>query len=388
MSQQLFEFTRDFWVHVDRQREIDKVQYEYFESEIVDKRELIKQIEDRIVMLVNQLANRETPYFEIRSRRNDSNINYQPNVGLVCQENPHMTVVSLGNKNSMEKFGLLLKVMSMIYKHLQLNKVTTKRDLYYEEPHLFKNQRVLDGLVDDVACMLRVPRRCLNVVATSKGCLQGDLQYREMGSREITDCSLSAAGILVPTLVDEITNVSTRNAKFVLVIEKDATFQHLLDGKFTQKFPCILVTGKGVPDVNVRLMIRKIRNNLHLPVFGLMDADPYGIEIMFVYKFGSKSQVWDSNNLNLPFMHWIGVFPSDIRRLQLPEDAVMPLTKNDEKKLLDMYERPYVEGAIKEQIEEMLTTRTKAEIQAVNKISPSYLGDTFLPRKIKHGKWI
>jgi len=138
----------------------------------------------------------------------------------------------------------------------------------------------------------------------------------------------------------------------------------------------------------VRLMIRKIRNNLHLPVFGLMDADPYGIEIMFVYKFGSKSQVWDSNNLNLPFMHWIGLLPSDIRRLQLPEDAIIPLTKNEEKKLLDMYERPYVEGAIKDQIEEMLTTKMKAEIQALNKISSSYLGDTFLPRKIKHGKWI
>ena len=54
--------------------------------------------------------------------------------------------------------------------------------------------------------------------------------------------TIKLQGILVPTLVDEITNVSTRNAKFVLVIEKDATFQHLLDGKFTQKFPCILVT--------------------------------------------------------------------------------------------------------------------------------------------------
>ena len=34
----------------------------------------------------------------------------------------------------------------------------------------------------------------------------------------------------------------------------------------------------------------------------------------------------------------------------MPEDAVIPLSKNDEKKLLDMYERPYVEGAIKEQV--------------------------------------
>ena len=35
--------------------------------------------------------------------------------------------------------------------------------------------------------------------------------------------------------------------------------------------------GKGIPDVNVRLMIRKLREALLIPVFALMDADPYGL---------------------------------------------------------------------------------------------------------------
>ena len=42
-----------------------------------------------------------------------------------------------------------------------------------------------------------------------------------------------------------------------------------------------LTKGKGIPDVNVRLMIRKIRDNLKIPVFGLMDADPYGMFVQF-----------------------------------------------------------------------------------------------------------
>lgn len=34
--------------------------------------------------------------------------------------------------------------------------------------------------------------------------------------------------------------------------------------------------GKGVPDVNSRLMVRKLWDTLHIPIFALVDADPYG----------------------------------------------------------------------------------------------------------------
>jgi len=34
--------------------------------------------------------------------------------------------------------------------------------------------------------------------------------------------------------------------------------------------------GKGMPDVNSRLMVRKLWDTLHVPVFALVDADPHG----------------------------------------------------------------------------------------------------------------
>lgn len=387
MSIDFLDFSREFWNKLDLQQKVDNETFQITEPPVFDRSEIITRIEDAIVEIVHQLSVGDVPSFQIRSRRSWENVFYEPNVGLQVEDDAFFTTVSLSHESSVEKFGLMMKVLSMIYKLLQHGRVATKRDLFYEEPHLFRSQSTLDHLVDDIACMLQVPRRCLNVVATSKGVMAGDLTFVEDNGERV-DCSVSAAGILVPSQVDSVSSICTKNAKFILVVEKDATFQHLLDDHFTERLPCILITGKGIPDVNVRLMIRKIRNELQIPVFGLMDADPYGIEIMFVYKYGSMSQAWDANNLALPFMHWIGIHPSDITRLQLGEDSLIPLTNRDESKLRDMLLRPYVSGVLSEEINQMLSMRVKAEIQALNRISSSYLGQVFIPRKIKHGKWI
>ena len=47
-------------------------------------------------------------------------------------------------------------------------------------------------------------------------------------------------------------------SRFVLVVEKDATFQRLLDdGVCSAIGPCVLITGKGVPDLNTRQLVRR-----------------------------------------------------------------------------------------------------------------------------------
>ncbi|XP_076804453.1 meiotic recombination protein SPO11-like isoform X2 [Clavelina lepadiformis] len=302
---------------------------------------------------------------------------------------PTFSTVSFAKENSVEKFGLILKIMSMIYKLLQSDQVATKRDLYYEEPHLFRNQTMLDHIIDDIACMLEVPRRFLNVVATSKGCVVGDLSYTGPDG-EVVDCLSASSGVMIPAWIDKLDNFRTVHAKFVLVVEKDATFQRLIDDGLITSMPCVMITGKGVPDVNTRLMVKRIWKELEIPVFGLMDADPHGIEIMFVYRFGSVSQSFDATSLSLPFLKWIGIFASDIRRLQLPDDAVKALTSNDEMKCRDMLSRPYIpfHHDIQQEIHEMLLTKKKAEIQSLTRISQKYLSQVFIPSKIKHGDWI
>ena len=50
---------------------------------------------------------------------------------------------------------------------------------------------------------------------------------------------------------------------------------------------CCYLQGKGFPDVSTRLLVRLLWKSLGVPVFVLVDADPHGIEIMCVYRFGS-----------------------------------------------------------------------------------------------------
>lgn len=382
------DLSENFWCNLDiLTKELSDLHDSSTGQVVCNKAVVTERIEAIIVDIVHQLSIGDIPSLQLRSRKSWKNVYYKENVGLQAEEGGLQTCISLGSQNSLEKFGLMMKVMSMIYKLLLHDRVATKRDLFYEEPHLFRTQGVLDNLVDEIACMIDVPRRCLNVVATSKACLAGDLQFSETGN-DFVDCSQSATGVLVPSQVDAVTLISSTSARFVLIVEKDATFQHLMEDNFTKIMPCILITGKGVPDVNVRLMVKKIQDQLRIPVFGLMDADPYGIEIMFIYKYGSMCQSWDSNNLALPLMRWIGVFPSDIAKYQLGDDSTIPLTNRDEAKLRDMLQRPYIDQSLSEQINEMLESVLKAEIQALNRISPSYLAKVYLPMKIKHGQWI
>lgn len=50
---------------------------------------------------------------------------------------------------------------------------------------------------------------------------------------------------------------------------------------------CFSLQGKGFPDVATRLLVRLLWKSLGVPVLVLVDADPHGIEIMCVYRFGS-----------------------------------------------------------------------------------------------------
>lgn len=42
--------------------------------------------------------------------------------------------------------------------------MTVFRDLYYQDPELYRNQRYIDGLIDTISVMLNVPRWHLHVV--------------------------------------------------------------------------------------------------------------------------------------------------------------------------------------------------------------------------------
>ena len=42
------------------------------------------------------------------------------------------------------------------------------------------------------------------------------------------------------------------------------------------RFPCIIITGKGQPDIATRKFLRKLKMELKIPVLALVDSDPHG----------------------------------------------------------------------------------------------------------------
>lgn len=100
---------------------------------------------------------------------------------------------------------------------LILNEHTTKRDIYYRHQNIFKDQAQLDIALDNIACTFEIPRDALNIHASAKGLVHGDVRIQlETG---LLNCS---NGMLIPR--DDLVMSIEFVGRFVLVIEKDAIF--------------------------------------------------------------------------------------------------------------------------------------------------------------------
>ncbi|XP_054283413.1 meiotic recombination protein SPO11-like [Macrosteles quadrilineatus] len=252
-------------------------------------------------------------------------------------------------------------------------------ELYYERTELFGSQTTVNTAVLDICDLLQASLWELRVLSTSKGLVAGNLTI-VTADREVIDFS-KPGGVLVPQDVNGILKIKS-SAKFILIVEKDAAFQKLLDdGAHVRLGPCIIITGKGEPDINTRLFVCRLSRELAIPGLILVDADPYGIEIMCTYRFGSLTMIQHSAELAAPELRWVGLHPTDIQRLAIP---TVPLTSLDFAKARELSRRPYIvqDEQLLEQVNWLLENGRKSEIENLTACSQTFLTDMFLPHKI------
>ena len=159
-------------------------------------------------------------------------------------------------------------MLQLVHQILLKNIHVTKRDLFYTDVKLFKDQGESDVILDDVACMVNCTRSSLNVVASEKGVVVGRVTFRDDGDH--IDCTrMGVGGKAIPPYIDRITHLHS-DASFILLVEKDAAFMRLAEDRFYNKYPCIILTAKGQPDVATRMFLKKLRAELKIPVLGLV----------------------------------------------------------------------------------------------------------------------
>lgn len=289
---------------------------------------------------------------------------------------------------TVRKTTITTRILQLIHQLCLKNIHVTKRDLFYTDVKLFQDQSQSDAVLDDVSCMLGCTRSSLNVVAAEKGVVVGRLIFSDNG--DMIDCTkMGVGGKAIPPNIDRVGDMQS-DALFILLVEKDAAYMRLAEDRFYNRFPCIIVTAKGQPDVATRLFLRKMKMELKLPVLALVDSDPYGLKILSVYGCGSKNMSYDSANLTTPDIKWLGIRPSDLDKYKIPEQCRLPMTEQDIKTGKDMLEEDFVKknpGWV-EELSLMVKTKQKAEIQALSSFGFQYLSEVYLPLKLQQKDWL
>jgi meiotic recombination protein SPO11 len=228
----------------------------------------------------------------------------------------------------------------------------------------------------------------LHVVASDKGLVVGRIQFEEDG--DFIDCSaMGVGGKAIPPYIDKIENIVS-DAEFVLLVEKEAAYMRMAEDRFYNKYPCIIITAKGQPDVASRMFLSRITSELKIPVLGLVDSDPYGLKILSVYMSGSKNMSYDSASLTTPDIKWLGLRPSDLNKFDLPEQCRLDMTENDIKTGKELLKEDFIQKNPEwmKELELMVKSKKKAEIQALSSFGFQFITEEYLPRKIKEGDWI
>ncbi|VEU41170.1 unnamed protein product [Pseudo-nitzschia multistriata] len=295
---------------------------------------------------------------------------------------------SFTNVRESRKSAITLRVMQLLHAVLVKRIHITKRDLFYTDVKLFVDQAESDGVLDDVATMIGCTRSNLHVVASDKGLVVGRIQFEEDG--DFIDCTkMGVGGKAIPPYIDKIENIES-DAEFILLVEKEAAYMRMAEDRFYHKYPCIVITAKGQPDVASRMFLSRITHELKIPVLGLVDSDPYGLKILSVYMSGSKNMSYDSASLTTPNIMWLGLRPSDLDKYDLPDQCRLDMTESDIKTGKELMTEDFIQKnpMWMKELEIMVKTKKKAEIQALSSFGFQYITEEYLPRKLKEGDWI
>lgn len=348
--------------------------------------EVHRRIHEVARQLYKQIEGSGRPVFEIPARTSD-NIIYDEDHDLLL----------LGQKRIRRIFHSLasvadatrtIRILEIIHELIEEGIHATKREIFYNDVKLFKEQRFSDNVIEDVAAMLGTTRNSTHVVAAAKGAAIGKLVIRDSG--DVIDLTkLGSGGWAITPFLDQV-EILESDAELVLVVEKDAALIRLAEAKYWNKLPCIIITGKGSADIATRAFLRKLVKELKIPAFALVDSDPYGHYIFSVYLRGSKKLSYESPFLATPEIKLLGVLSKDLDEFKIPKEVRLPMTKADIERTEQLLKEPFVQRNKKwvKDLELMLERKEKAEIQALASHGFKYLTDQYLPIKIEAGDWI
>lgn len=299
----------------------------------------------------------------------------------------------LFNLSQAKSFMQTLLVASASRQLIDGSKTTSLRGMYYMLKHTiegskestFDDQSESDRVIEDVEVFLGTMREDLHLYADDRGAIVGPLVMEDSG--DTIDCSkMGSGGHGIPSIVeDSVIQFKECTAKFILHVEKGTVWRRFNEDKFWKKHNCILTHGGGQPPRGVRRLLHRLHNELHLPVYCLLDNDPWGYYIYSVIKQGSINLAHESKRMAIPEAKFIGVRSKDYERYGLSPGVTITLNERDIRRAKQIRSYPWFaeKQGWRREIDLMLKHGFKLEVEALISKSISYVTEKYVPDRLK-----
>lgn len=320
--------------------------------------------------------------------------------------NEERKLIELGDKKQSREFfnvGMAKKFMqtflvaSACKELLESGKTTSIRDLFYMTKHTIKgskentfdDQVESDPIIEDLEVALDALREELHLFAAKRGSMVGPMVIVDAGD-EIDLSRMGSGGWSIPSITEDyVIQFKKCEAEYILLVEKEAVWHRLNEDKFWRKHKCMLVTGNGQATRGVRRLLQRMSKELKLPLYVLVDNDPWGLYIYSVVKQGSISLAYESMRMAVPGARFLGLRSRDFKKFKLSDDVKIELVKEDITRAKQMLSYPWFAAKHwQEEINDMLKAGFKMEIEALSNKDISFVTDVYVPEKIAKKDWL
>ncbi|MCD5409841.1 MAG: DNA topoisomerase IV subunit A [Methanocellales archaeon] len=357
------------------------------EAKTMGKDELTKtKLLDIIGGFYGQLQSEQIPHLNLPTRTK-TNIEYneESEVWVYGGRESIRSAKTVRGAYQLLKTSYLIEFLNM---QLAQARSSTLRELYYISENWslakFREQQESDRLIEDIEIISELQRENFHIRPEEDGAsIIGPIKIKEQTRRgtKTFHCQddVGEAGYQIPNNVDKLEFLE-HDAKMIIAIETGGMWDRLIENGFDEKFDTILVHLKGQPARSTRRLLKRLNEELKIPVVVFTDGDPWSYRIFASVAYGSIKSAHMSEYMATPAAQFIGIRPSDIVNYKLPTDK---LTDQDIRALNSELSDPRFETEFwKNEINLQLELNKKSEQQSLAKYGLDYVTDTYLPERL------
>ena len=359
-------------------------------------RKTLAELENLADGVVAAADRRRDPHVDIPSRTL-SNVRYNKSKRFI-EMGRNTNRRQLFNLSQAKSFMQTMLVASGAKQLIEEGKTTSIRGLFYLLKHTiagtkeetFADQKESDPIIEDVEVLLNALREELHLYAQKRGDMVGNLVLLDKGD-EIDRARMGSGGYGIPSIVEpDVIQFKNCQAKFVLHVEKDTVWQRFNEDKFWRRHNCILTHGGGQPPRGVRRLLHRLNNELKLPVYCLLDNDPWGYYIYSVIKQGSINLAFESRRMAIPDARYLGLRSIDLERCGLSDSVKITLNDTDRRRAKQIASYPWFQGKKpwQKEIRRMLDNGFKLEVEALISKDISYVTEVYTPERLTERDWL